>query len=177
MRITLTNDFHNTEVAVNLRESQKDDDGDYVLSKHQTNRVYSELCTSVDCCCGAIRGPQDRSSPTWLDRRMEWLYRRRLWSATPGSALMDWSKIDPRYTVSNTVVDWSRLYASLRGQEWTIDCKYRRVALGTYSKEDTNYIYSMVKEFSHWLCVNHPEKFRTIALEHDKGDVYIIEYR
>jgi hypothetical protein len=49
-KITLRNDFHNTEVNVVLK-------GD-TLTRNQMYRVKKALCGRDNCACGPIRGPQ-----------------------------------------------------------------------------------------------------------------------
>lgn len=53
-KVTLTNDFHNSEVdvLVNFKDSKA------TLSPYQTKRVNRELCGVEDCRCGGARGPQ-----------------------------------------------------------------------------------------------------------------------
>jgi len=53
MKATLTNDFHNSSVTVNVPANG-------LLSVGQTKRVYRELCGISDCQCGGIRGRQER---------------------------------------------------------------------------------------------------------------------
>jgi hypothetical protein len=52
MDLTLTNDFHNTEVTVRLQDRSG------LLTPSQTARVRRELCGTAGCSCGIIRGPQ-----------------------------------------------------------------------------------------------------------------------
>jgi hypothetical protein len=52
MRVTLRNDFHNTEINVNVTDPKG------YLSVAQTRRVKDALCGITDCCCGDVRGPQ-----------------------------------------------------------------------------------------------------------------------
>lgn len=51
MKITLRNNFHNTEAVVIPRNGE--------LSPRQVNRALKKLCGMKDCCCGDVRGPQD----------------------------------------------------------------------------------------------------------------------
>jgi hypothetical protein len=53
MLITLTNDFHNTEVRIRVDRLPA------ALSERQTKRVIGALCGIPDCRCGIIRGPQE----------------------------------------------------------------------------------------------------------------------
>lgn len=48
MKITLTNNFHNTETLVHSTK----------LSPATMRRVYRALCGISDCKCGGIRGRQ-----------------------------------------------------------------------------------------------------------------------
>ncbi len=53
-KITLYNDFHNTEVNLLVRDGK--------LSRNQVARARRELCGIEGCCCGdefGMRGPQD----------------------------------------------------------------------------------------------------------------------
>ena len=52
MVATLTNDFHDSSVTVQIPDVG-------ILSERTTNRVYRELCGISGCECGGIRGPQD----------------------------------------------------------------------------------------------------------------------
>jgi hypothetical protein len=47
----LRNDFHNSQVQINLR-------GQRHLSPSQAKRAHKQLCGMADCRCGGIRGPQ-----------------------------------------------------------------------------------------------------------------------
>ena len=54
MKITLTNDFHNTEVALNVKNN--------LISAGQIRRANKELCGIDGCTCSddlGTRGPQD----------------------------------------------------------------------------------------------------------------------
>jgi hypothetical protein len=65
MKITLKNDFHNTEVGVYAVEITSGTSGrtvGYLLSAQQTRRVRKRLCGIAGCACGddlSLRGPQD----------------------------------------------------------------------------------------------------------------------
>ena len=50
-KVTLKNDFHNTEVNVIPKNGW--------LSRAQVLRVEQTLCGVSDCCCGVVRGLQD----------------------------------------------------------------------------------------------------------------------
>lgn len=52
MIITLTNDFHNTEVTIRVRELP------HTITPSQHQRIERALCGMSDCRCGTIRGPQ-----------------------------------------------------------------------------------------------------------------------
>lgn len=52
MKITLRNDFHDSEVAVMVATLPA------TLTPSQVQRVRDELCGNRDCKCGGIRGPQ-----------------------------------------------------------------------------------------------------------------------
>ena len=56
MKLTLTNDFHNTSVNVIVPSLP------YTLSERQTRRAMDALCGMGDCTCGSIRGPQYHDS-------------------------------------------------------------------------------------------------------------------
>ena len=54
MKLTLSNDFHNTEITLNCKDDK--------LSAGQVKRANRELCGMSDCCCSGdigYRGPQD----------------------------------------------------------------------------------------------------------------------
>ena len=53
MKITLTNDFHNTTCSVVV--SGDPSDIEYVLSSSQANRIRRTLCGVSDCRCGPVR--------------------------------------------------------------------------------------------------------------------------
>lgn len=52
MRITLTNNFHNSESIVSVPRLP------YTLSTGQSAKVRRELCGLRDCTCGVVRGRQ-----------------------------------------------------------------------------------------------------------------------
>ena len=47
MRIKLQNDYHGTEVQINLTDGR--------LSQRQLARADHELCGCTGCCCGGLR--------------------------------------------------------------------------------------------------------------------------
>lgn len=54
-KLTIRNDFHNTETTVTLRNSN-------TISGSTARRIEKDLCGIKDCKCGGIlgeRGPQD----------------------------------------------------------------------------------------------------------------------
>jgi hypothetical protein len=69
-KVTLTNDFHNTEVTIIIPDSGE-------LSRRQTLKVNSTLCGNPDCCCGTIRGSQESLYAATGATTMyyEWNYR------------------------------------------------------------------------------------------------------
>jgi len=69
MIITLKNNFHNTEVRVNVPN-----DGE--LSIGQAKRVRKMLCGSDSCTCGVVRGPQD-FPVDWVEINSCWEGSRR----------------------------------------------------------------------------------------------------
>lgn len=52
MILTLTNDFHNTQVTIRVRELP------HMITPSQHRRIYRALCGMSDCQRGVIRGPQ-----------------------------------------------------------------------------------------------------------------------
>ena len=52
MNLTLTNDFHHTEVMIRVRELP------HTITASQHRRIERALCGMSDCRCGTIRGPQ-----------------------------------------------------------------------------------------------------------------------
>lgn len=75
MRISLTNDFHNTTVDLNCDVRNTDDptNGRKIAtafpSRRQIKRAKQELCGSRDCTCSneaGTRGPQQLSDGTRL---------------------------------------------------------------------------------------------------------------
>lgn len=76
MLITLTNDFHNTEVRMRVDRLPA------ALSERQTRRVISTLCGVSDCSCGVIRGPQEhngRKLVTEWDQNQRGGYNLLIW--------------------------------------------------------------------------------------------------
>lgn len=68
--ITLTNDFHNTEVNLIIESTTGDAIG--TLSASQILRARRELCGSSDCMCSGdvgTRGRQDYSVEPIFDNR------------------------------------------------------------------------------------------------------------
>jgi hypothetical protein len=56
-KITLTNDFHNTEatvIPVLITEGRFS--GKYKISRKTAQRLHRELCGSKECCCGDTFG-------------------------------------------------------------------------------------------------------------------------
>lgn len=56
MKLTLTNNFHNT--SVNVVVSDPNEYGEHTLSDSQVRRVRRELCGMQECGCGAVRDAQ-----------------------------------------------------------------------------------------------------------------------
>ena len=52
MRVTLRNNFHNSESYINVPQLP------YTISRGQFNKVHRELCGVSTCTCGGVRGPQ-----------------------------------------------------------------------------------------------------------------------
>lgn len=50
-KLTLKNDFHNTETVVVVKDG--------VITARSMQRAFKILCGIKDCQCGGIRGPQD----------------------------------------------------------------------------------------------------------------------
>lgn len=55
MRITVRNDFHNSESIIQVPRIP------YTLSTSQTAKLKRELCGNKDCICGGPRGPQEHN--------------------------------------------------------------------------------------------------------------------
>ncbi|HOQ98172.1 MAG TPA: hypothetical protein PLJ35_05075 [Anaerolineae bacterium] len=73
MRVTLRNDFHNSESTVVVPALPA------VLTSSQTRKVRRELCGVSGCECGGVRGPQSHNGhrldvePTnGVDGMMRW---------------------------------------------------------------------------------------------------------
>lgn len=49
-KLTLTNNFHNTNATVVVKNG--------IISEGSLNRAEKKLCGMSDCCCGNIRGSQ-----------------------------------------------------------------------------------------------------------------------
>lgn len=54
MKITLSNNFHNTEATANVKSYSAKDE--YIISKRTARRLRRELCGSKDCTCGDTFG-------------------------------------------------------------------------------------------------------------------------
>ena len=52
-KVTLVNEFHNTEVNVIIDINEK---GLFKLSDSQNSKIHKELCGLSDCTCGGVRG-------------------------------------------------------------------------------------------------------------------------
>lgn len=50
-KLTLRNDFHNTEATVIVKNG--------IISHSALKRARAKLCGIQECSCGEIRGPQD----------------------------------------------------------------------------------------------------------------------
>jgi hypothetical protein len=67
MRITLKNDFHNTEVRLNPKNEE--------LSTGQVKRAQRVLCGIDDCVCGNTAGMRGNDNPAiefntdWIDNK------------------------------------------------------------------------------------------------------------
>jgi len=57
MKITLTNNFHNTESSAFAQEHGR---GHYHLSASQVRHLRKRLCPRSDCSCGGILGERGR---------------------------------------------------------------------------------------------------------------------
>lgn len=57
--ITLTNNFHDTEITLRLPEL--DFGQSQEISEHTYKRIHRELCGSDTCTCGGARGDQTYS--------------------------------------------------------------------------------------------------------------------
>ena len=61
MKITLTNNFHNTEaVVVAHKITEGRFAGNYRISRHVVRRLRAELCGSAHCTCGDTFGARMR---------------------------------------------------------------------------------------------------------------------
>ena len=60
MRITLKNNFHDTQATVISRDG--------IISASSLKRASRKLCGMDDCTCGGLRGPQDVELRGDLDR-------------------------------------------------------------------------------------------------------------
>ena len=60
--VTLKNDYHNTEVTIRC-EVLSHIYGEVTITPtvRQIERARKELCGSLNCECGGIRGPQDHN--------------------------------------------------------------------------------------------------------------------
>lgn len=52
MNLTLTNDFHNTEVTIRVTKLP------HILTPSQRRHIWRKLCGIPGCTCGIIRGKQ-----------------------------------------------------------------------------------------------------------------------
>ena len=56
-KVTMKNDFHNTEATVYCQYDAQRNTG--YLSPRQYSRALKKLCGMADCECGGVRGRQD----------------------------------------------------------------------------------------------------------------------
>lgn len=76
MIITLTNNFHSTEVRIRVDRLPA------ALSERQTKRVIGALCGISGCSCDVIRGPQEhdgRRLITEWDQGQQGEYNLLIW--------------------------------------------------------------------------------------------------
>ena len=52
MKITLKNDFHNSQVTIQVAGLP------HIVTPSQERRIHKALCGNKGCQCGSIRGPQ-----------------------------------------------------------------------------------------------------------------------
>ena len=67
IRVTLSNDFHNSEVDILVdpdQISEYETDLEVAPTLGQLRRVRRELCGFSDCTCGGVRGPQQHDGRT-----------------------------------------------------------------------------------------------------------------
>lgn len=55
-KLTLKNDFHNSEVTLNIDLEKIKVGETFKLSPSQLKRSFRELCGMKDCCCGGVAG-------------------------------------------------------------------------------------------------------------------------
>jgi hypothetical protein len=55
-KLTLRNDFHLTEVTLNINLEEIKVGETFKLSPSQLKRSFRELCGMKDCCCGGVAG-------------------------------------------------------------------------------------------------------------------------
>ena len=65
-KLTLRNDFHNTEATVIVKDG--------VISAGSLKRAEKKLCGMKDCCCGGIRGRQYTKDGTLIIVEREYDY-------------------------------------------------------------------------------------------------------
>lgn len=63
-KLTLRNDFHQTEATVLVKNG--------VISPRSLKRARKKLCGMRDCCCGGIRGTQDMVIDLWFGEQGEY---------------------------------------------------------------------------------------------------------
>lgn len=89
MDLTLTNDFHNTEVTIRAKSLP------WRVTPSQQRRIDRALCGMSDCKCGTIRGPQyHEGRRLWLD----WSYGQQ------GEAVLvvDYEECEPKPAASRS---------------------------------------------------------------------------
>ena len=55
-KLTLKNDFHDTEVTLKITLAEIKEGATFELSPNQVKRAHRELCGTGDCCCSGHTG-------------------------------------------------------------------------------------------------------------------------